>query len=417
VSAAWTHRLLSGLDDGCALSAAAHAAVHGALPPARRGKGSDVALVREIEASGLLGRGGAGFPAGRKVRTVAAGKRPVVVANGAEGEPASGKDVLLMTRNPHLVLDGLAVAARSVGARELHLVVHRGSPAWATLTAALGERRDIEVTIHQVPARYVASEASAVVHFINGGDAKPMFRYPAIYERGVGGRPTLVHNVETLAHMALIARHGSEWFRSIGDVDEPGTMLLTITTPGGTTVAETATGTTVGAALEAVGHSFAASGAVLIGGYFGTWVSREQAWHLPLTHYAMRAAGGGLGAGILAALPAEGVCGLAEAARIAGYLARENAGQCGPCFNGLPALAGGLTALATKGTVEPAMSRWLSVIPRRGACAHPDGATRMIASALSTFAGEADRHATRGPCAHVHRASLLPVPATTTDWR
>lgn len=156
---------------------------------------------------------------------------------------------------------------------------------------------------------------------------------------------------------------------------------------------------------------------MLIGGYFGTWASREQAWHLPLTHYALKAAGGGLGAGILIALPAEGVCGLVEAARVAEYLARENAGQCGPCFNGLPALAGGLTALATEGTTEPAMSRWLSVVPRRGACAHPDGATRMIASALSTFAAEADRHATRGPCADVHRTPLLPIPATTSDWR
>lgn len=413
----WTHRLLAGLDGAGPLSAEAHAGVHGALPTTGRSKGGDLALIREIDASGLLGRGGAGFPAGRKVRTVAAGKRPVVVANGAEGEPASGKDVLLMTRNPHLVLDGLAVAARAVDARDLHLALHRGSPALAPMTAALHERRDLDVAIHELPGRYVASEASAVVHFINGGEAKPTFRHPEIYERGVNGRPTLVHNVETLAHLALIGRHGSGWFRSVGDADEPGTMLLTITTPGGTTVAETVTGTTVGAALEAVGHTFADSGAVLIGGYFGTWVSREQAWHLPLTHYALKAIGGGLGAGILIALPAEGVCGLVEAARVADYLARENAGQCGPCFNGLPALAGGLTALATKGRVEAAMSRWLSVVPRRGACAHPDGATRMIASALATFAGEADRHATRGPCADVRRPPLLPVPATTTDWR
>ncbi|HEV7206061.1 MAG TPA: NADH-ubiquinone oxidoreductase-F iron-sulfur binding region domain-containing protein [Jatrophihabitans sp.] len=413
----WTHRLLAGLEGSGSLSAGDHTSVHGALPAGATRKGGDLALIREIDASGLLGRGGAGFPAGRKVRTVAAGKRPVVVANGAEGEPASGKDVLLMTRNPHLVLDGLAVAARAVGAAELHLALHRGSAARATMTAALRERRDLDVTIHELPGRYVASEASAVVHFINGGDAKPMFRYPEVYERGVGGRPTLVHNVETLAHLALIGRHGSEWFRSVGDVDEPGTMLLTVTTPRGATVAETVTGTTVGTVLDAVGHTFATSGAVLIGGYFGTWVSREQAWHLPLTHYALKAIGGGLGAGILVALPADGVCGLAEAARVADYLARENAGQCGPCFNGLPALAGGLTALATKGHVEPAMSRWLSVVPGRGACAHPDGATRMIASALATFAGEADRHATRGPCADAHRPPLLPVPATTTDWR
>ncbi|MEO9139449.1 MAG: NADH-ubiquinone oxidoreductase-F iron-sulfur binding region domain-containing protein [Jatrophihabitans sp.] len=417
MTAPWKVRVLAGIDGDKPLSGDAHLAVHGALPAVARGRGADAALIREIEASGLLGRGGAGFPAGRKARTVGAGKRPAVVGNGAEGEPASGKDVLLMTRNPHLVLDGLAVTVRSVGGQQAHLVVHRGSPAVATMTAALRERRDVAVKIHEIPARYVSSEESAVVQWLNGGDAKPTLRPPGIFERGVDGRPTLVHNVETLAQLALIARHGADWFRSVGDVDEPGTMLLTITTPAGRRVAEVPTGTTVGAALEAEGHSFAAAGAVLIGGYFGTWMSRELAWHLPLTHYAMRAAGGGLGAGILIALPADGVCGLIEAARIATYLAGENAGQCGPCFNGLPALAAGLTALATRGKIEPAMSRWLSVIPRRGACAHPDGATRMIASALSTFAGEADRHAQHGPCAAVRARPMLPVPAPATDWR
>lgn len=415
-STPWVARLLEGVDTARPTPLAAHHARHGPLHLSK-GRGDDPALVREIERSGLLGRGGAGFPAGRKARTVAAGRRPVVVANGNEGEPASHKDELLMMRAPHLVLDGLEVAARAVGARETHLVLHRGSPARPVLDAALDERRGSDVTVHEAPTKYVSSEASATVHWLNGGEAKPTFAPPQVYERGVHGRPTLVHNVETLAHMALIARHGADWFRSVGDGDEPGTMLLTLTTPAGVSVREVPTGTPVGVALQGVGVAPDEVGAVLIGGYFGSWMTRDQAWHLPLTHYAMKGAGGGLGAGVVIALPATGVCGLAETAHLADYLARDNAGQCGPCLNGLPALAAALAELAFAGRANPAIGRWLSVIPRRGACAHPDGATRMIASALATFSAEVDRHTAHGPCAAARNAPTLPVPADTADWR
>ncbi len=413
----WVARVLAGIPADRALSLGEHQHVHGELPNARRGRGGDGDLVSAIEASGLLGRGGAGFPAGRKLRTVGAGRRPIVVANGAEGEPASGKDTLLLTRSPHLVLDGVEVAMRAVGSSESHLVLHRGSRALAAVTAALQERSS-RIRLHELPHRYVASEASAVVNHLAGQDAKPSFAPPYIYERGLNNRPTLVNNVETLAHLALIARHGADWYRSIGDLDEPGTMLLTVTTPRGSRVAEAPTGTTIGSALEAFGLPYEQSSAVLVGGYFGTWLSREQAWPLPLTHYAVRAAGGGLGAGILIALPATGVCGLAETARVAGYLAAENAGQCGPCFNGLPALAEALAALAFTGTLDPAVSRWLSVIPGRGACAHPDGATRMIGSALRAFAADVEHHAHHGPCAAVRARPMLPIPANpSTEWR
>lgn len=415
----WVARVLAGILDDRPLTLAEHTALHGELPGGARSRHHDDELTREIEASGLLGRGGAGFPAGRKARTVGAGKRPIVVANGAEGEPASSKDTLLMTHSPHLVLDGVMVAARAVGASESHLVVHRGSPALRVLAEALRERgHHHDVQLHELPSRYVSSEASAVVHHVANGEAKPTFAPPYIYERGLNKRPTLVHNVETLAHLALIGRHGAAWYRSVGDADEPGTMLLTVTTARGAMVAETPTGTTVGAALRGMGLSYEECGAVLIGGYFGTWMAREQAWRLPLTHDAMRAAGGGLGAGVVIALPVSGVCGLAETARIATYLAGENAGQCGPCLNGLPALADAMTKLAAEGSLNPAVSRWLSVIPGRGACAHPDGVTRMIQSALSTFAADVERHTTDGPCAAARAVPMLPIPAgVNQEWR
>jgi NADH:ubiquinone oxidoreductase subunit F (NADH-binding) len=414
-------RLLAGLPAEGAIDAATHLAQHGPLPARTVARGPDEALIRTVEASGLLGRGGAGFPTGRKLRTVAAGKRPVVVANGAEGEPASRKDALLLTRTPHLVLDGIEIAARAVGSTHTHLVLHQNSPALAAIRGALLDRPPTGLRLHELPPRYVASESSALVQWINGGDARPTFSPPRTYERGVDGRPTLVNNVETLAHLAMIARSGPQWYREVGDPDEPGTLLVTVSLPRGGRVFEVPSGSLVGDVLGASGVSPSSCAAVLVGGYFGTWMSREQVWSLPLSHYAMRAAGGALGAGILIPLPRDGACGLAETARVIGYLAAENAGQCGPCLNGLPAIAAALHRIAFEGATEHGLSRWLSVVPGRGACSHPDGATRMVASALATFAGELETHLTTGPCpAAVARTQLLPVPSslpTPSGWR
>jgi NADH:ubiquinone oxidoreductase subunit F (NADH-binding) len=418
-------RLLRGMPSHGTVSLAAHLEQWGTLPP-RSLAGVDAGLIATVEASGLTGRGGAGFPTGRKMRTVAASERvAVVVANGAEGEPASEKDTLLMTRTPHLVLDGVQLAARAVGATEAHLVVHRDGVA-ATLRDSAAQRSadDVQLTIHELPVRYVASEETAVVSWLNGRDAKPVFTPPRPYESGVRRRPTLVNNVETLAQLALIGRYGAEWFRSVGDPGGPGTMLLTVRgegVPG--TVVEVATGSMIGDVLEAVGIDQATSSAVLVGGYFGTWLATSYAAQLPLTHQALRGAGSALGAGVLAALPGQ-ACGLAETARVMDYLAAQNAGQCGPCLNGLPAIAGALRSLAD-GTISDAgwagLERWLAVVPGRGACRHPDGATRLVSNTLATFADDVAAHRAGRPCAGVAALPWLPIPktsaTTTSAWR
>ena len=233
-----------------------------------------------VERSGLRGRGGAGFPTGRKLRTVADGSRhPIVVANGAEGEPASRKDRALMQHAPHLVIDGASVAARAVGAEEIHFVVDRGDQAGqASLDAALrrGPARCHARTRGAstvVPSRYVAGEESATVNFLNGGEAKPVSVPPRPYERGVRGRATLVQNVETLANLALVARFGPEWYGSVGTTDEPGSVLTTavgaVARPG---VYEFALGTPFTTVIESAGGPTEPLGALLVGGYFGTWL-------------------------------------------------------------------------------------------------------------------------------------------------
>src|SRR5438876_9501625 len=161
-------------------------------------------LSAALDASGLLGRGGAGFPVGRKWRAVAerSSGRAVVLANGAEGEPLSLKDRSLMAARPHLVIDGALLAARAVGANDIIFYVgseHR--TAEAALRRALAERPgDVRgrARIVAAPAGYVSGEESAAVHYVNAGDARPTTTPPRPFERGVGGRPTLVQNVESL---------------------------------------------------------------------------------------------------------------------------------------------------------------------------------------------------------------------------
>jgi NADH:ubiquinone oxidoreductase subunit F (NADH-binding) len=353
----------------------------------------------------------------------------VVLANGAEGEPASGKDRLLLTRLPHLVMDGMTLAADAVGAREAILCVHRQeSGLMASLRQAAEERRragtdPVPIEIAGIPGRYVSSEQTAIAAFLGGGPGKPAFTPPRLDQRGLRGRPTLENNVETLAHLALIARYGDGWFRSIGLPSATGSALVTvggaINRPG---VYEIELGIHLGDVVMMAGGPAERPQALLVGGYFGAWLPAEYAWEIPLCQPALRAAGGAMGAGIVICLPAT-ACGLAESARVLRYLAEESAGQCGPCAFGLPALADALADLAYhggRGRAVDQISRLLPVIEGRGACRHPDGATHLVRSALRTFAADTRWHDQHGPCYGVRRDPLLPVPGDDErewDWR
>ncbi|MDQ6910066.1 MAG: proton-conducting membrane transporter [Actinomycetota bacterium] len=381
-------------------------------------------LIELVERSGLRGRGGAGFPTARKLAAVAAGRQAIVVVNGTEGEPASGKDKLLMAGAPHLVVDGAALAARAVGARDAIVCVDREARRyWTGIETALTERagRDRGVTIRlaALPSRYVSGEESALVHWLNGGDARPTFGTLRPFERGVHGRPTLVQNVETLAHIALIARFGDTWFRKAGTSVEPGTVLVTARAgrraPG---VCEVALGTPLRDVLGAAG--IANPGPCLVGGYFGRWLAPAAVDIALLSHGSLGGFGASLGAGVVAGLGPKG-CGLAETARVVRYLAGETAQQCGPCVFGLAAIADGLDALVRSGDVraEATVRRWIEQVRGRGACRHPDGAVRLVESALDVFAPEIDRHRTHGPCPATGAPGVLPIPRPAIDraWR
>lgn len=366
---------------------------HGPLPALT---GAEIiAMARD---AGITGRGGAGFPVWRKLTAVAATGRPaVVIANAAEGEPAAGKDKALLATAPNLILDGLQLVARATGARSVHFYGPQ---------AALGPIRELlrsrgeRVELHAAPDAFVSGEESAVAGAVSGRGAVPADKRIRITESGVDGAPTLVQNVETLAHLALIARYGPHWFRDVGTVDEPGTFLATVSgsvhRPG--TVVEAGYGVPLGDLIAAAGGVTAAGiQAVLIGGYHGGWVPADPA--LPVSRAALTPYSAAPGAGVIIALPATS-CGLTETARIANYLAAEVAGQCGPCVNGLPRMAETLADLARRRNrpgLPAEVERLARLVTGRGACRHPDGTARLVLSAMRAFEADVAAHLT-GRC-------------------
>lgn len=341
-----------------------------------------------------------------------------MVVNGSETEPASAKDRLLLTRLPHLVLDGAALAAEAVGAREVTVMVSNG-PASAVrgLEAALAVRPDDQVRFDVVagPGGYVTGEETAVLQYLARGVAKPTFVPPRPFERGHRGRPTLIQNPETLCQLALIARFGPDWFRELGSAADPGSALVTISgavaSPG---VYELAFGTPMTDLLAVAGGPTEPLQALLIGGYFGTWIESVGALRLRLSRDDLRSVGCSLGSGVLIAL-GQSACGLHESARVIDYLNSESAGQCGPCVHGLAAIADSVGALAD-GAAHPSerdrVLRWTAQVRGRGACHHPDGAARFVESALAVFADEVESHQ-RGRC--TARPAGLPLSARAGD--
>jgi NADH:ubiquinone oxidoreductase subunit F (NADH-binding) len=390
-------RVLAGLAGNEPLSLERHLAVHGPPPSLDRER-----LLAEVAAAGLRGRGGAGFPSATKAAALGR-RRPVLVVNASEGEPMSLKDRVLLTRVPHLVLDGAMVAAAALGAHEV--IVSAPADVLGLMSPALHERRSLgrapaDVRLAASASGYVSGEESALLAHLEGRPAKPRVKPPLPVQRGLRGRPTLVHNAETLAHLALIARYGAAWFRERGTPEEPGTALVTLSgavaAPG---VYEVDLGTTLGQLVHDAGGALEPLRAFLVGGYFGAWLDAE-AWPTAFADASLRPLGAATGAGVVVALGAS-ACGVAETTRLARWMAGESAGQCGPCAHGLPALADLFERYATGRVLQgdaQRFARWTAMVRGRGACHHPDGTARMIESAARVFARELTEHARRGPC-------------------
>ena len=369
-------------------------AEHHALRAPKSPGESSLAAVRQAE---LRGYGGAYFPVARKWQAaIDAGGRGIVVANGAESEPASSKDASLLQLRPHLVLDGLQAAGSATDSAHAVVWLHRGAAhSRVALERAIAERRsagyvELPVKIVEGPARYLSGESSAIVRALSGGPALPLTNAVPAAISGVDDRPTVVHNIETLARVGLIGE----------GVDPTTTRLMTVTSVTGQTVVDAPVDLTLTEVVSPLGGH---DSTLLLGGYGGAW----QRWD-DVAEQTIGALGHQMNAGIVMALP-RSTCGIAVTAQIVQYLAAHSARQCGPCLFGLDDLsnvfgrvAGGR---ARRGDVHR-LERVSAAVAGRGACHHPDGAVRLIASALAVFADDFPAHRRRKSCGRRHNISV-----------
>jgi NADH:ubiquinone oxidoreductase subunit F (NADH-binding)/ferredoxin len=333
---------------------------------------------------------------------------PVVVVNATEGEPASWKDKVLLSRAPHLILDGAALAAHALGASAIVVATAAGDPGEATVRAAVNQRRlPMSARVVSVPHRFISGEGGALVRGINGETPVPPGIKVRASDGGVGGAPTLLSNAETYAQLAIAARLGARRYASVGTPDEPGTILLTVTgSAARPSVVECPTGTPLGEILWACGAPLGPG--VLVGGFHGRWIAAHSAHAVPLSRVGLAGVAGTLGAGVVVPL-GEGTCPLGETARVVQYLAEESAGQCGPCRLGLPNLAATMLALLF-GAGDPAAVRAAAATVRgRGACHHPDGTADFAVSCLDVFADDVAAHRAGNGCGRPVRG-ILPLP-------
>jgi NADH-quinone oxidoreductase subunit F len=323
----------------------------------------EAATLDEVEASGLRGRGGAGFPTGRKWRTVAANRSSTipttVVVNGAEGEPGSFKDRAILRANPFRVLEGALIAAGAVGADRIVIAVKRSFGAEVErLTSAIDEVRaagwseGVDLLVVEGPAEYLYGEETALLEVIDGRAPFPRVAPP--YRHGVDevgpvsassaevtmaaphdatvAPPTLVNNVETMANVALVLAEGADWFRAVGTAESPGTIVCTVS--GRTRrhgVAEFAMGTPLREVIDVVGRG-AAPGHEIVAVMTGVSHPLVPASELdtPVSYEGLDAVGSGLGtAGFIVF---DDTTDLAAVARgVSRFLAVESCGQCTPC--------------------------------------------------------------------------------------
>ena len=416
-------------------------------------------LVDEVEASGLRGRGGAGFPTGRKWRTLvayhAANRMSTVVVNGAEGEPGTFKDRTILRTNPYHVIEGALIAARAVGADEIVFGLKKSfqrevGRLYAAIdeVKAAGWAKWASLAVFEGPSEYLYGEETALLEAIDGRYPFPRIAPPwrrglhevveTAADVGTGSGlsahvemaddqgdtevpPTLVDNVETLANVPRIIARGANWFRTEGTPQSPGTIVCTITgdvqQEG---VGEVIMGTPLGEVIEAISGGPRRGGRIkaVLPGVANSLIPGDQL-DVPVSYEGLAAIGSGLGSGGFIVLD-ETADVTAVAAGVSRFLSVESCGQCTPCkLDGMD-LAKLLDKLCRSQASETDLEKIRSLTATVGDRARCYLATQhqtIISGVLERYADEVEAHLHGGPAAEPALiAELVGIDGTVAVW-
>ena len=377
-------------------------------------------VIELLQASGLQGRGGAGFPAGLKWRFTAQspGEVKYVIANADESEPGTFKDRLIMEGDPHLLLEGMAIAAYAVGAQEGYIYIRGEYPQVAerleqAMTQAeaagllgnhiLGHDFSFHIHLHLGAGAYICGEETALIESLEGKRGEPRIRPPYPPQRGLWGQPTVVNNVETLANVPPIVLKGAEWYRSLGTEHSPGTkvfMLLgDVAWRGGV---EVPLGLTLRQLIERFGGGARDGTSIKLvqtGGTAGTIVP-PALLDVPLDYTSARQ-GVSLGSGAVLVV-GEGICAVEFGATLMRFFRHESCGKCTPCRIGtvralelLEGIASGRGVPEDLGLLEELTEGFAEA----SFCGLGQSVAIPLGSLLEHFGDELRAHIDRGGCA------------------
>jgi NADH-quinone oxidoreductase subunit F len=378
-------------------------------------------VTQQVSDSGLAGRGGAGFPTGRKWSFIPKGVLPTyLVINADESEPGAFKDRELMERNPHQLLEGVAIAAYAIGCQKAFIYI-RGeflyigeildtAIADAYAGGYLGENifgsgYNIEIVVHRGAGAYICGEESALLDSLEGYRGFPRLRPPFPAVKGLYGQPTVINNVETIANVSHIVSNGAEWFRSFGTEKSPGTKICSISGPVNrpgnyemnmgvpfrVLLEERAGGMRDGKNMKAY----------IPGGASAPMLPATDAnIDLPLSYEAYRDAGSAFGSASFIIIP-DDVCILQAQLRLSEFFAHESCGKCIPCREGTPWLAKTVRRIENGGGREEDLPLLLDIcdnILGRSFCALGDFSTSNIVASLKYFYDEYEEHIRSHAC-------------------
>ncbi|HEV8725376.1 MAG TPA: NADH-ubiquinone oxidoreductase-F iron-sulfur binding region domain-containing protein [Candidatus Binatia bacterium] len=377
-------------------------------------------VVKVVSDAGLRGRGGAGFPTGKKWQFTreAPGEPRYLILNGGEDEPGSKKDRVLLENLPHLVIEGTVLAAYAIGATKAYLYINANyAVAIKTITDALTEAKaagywgenilgsDFALDIEIVPAphNYVAGEDTAALEVIEGRKAWPRQKPPFPVTIGLYGKPTSVNNVETLANVAPIVLQGADWYRKFGTAESTGTMIFSldddVNRPG---VYELPFGTPLRYLIEECGGGMKGGKpikAIMPAAPSSAYLPPEKI-DTPLDHKSMRDAGSGLGCGVVR-LVAEGTCIVEEVIKISEFFTAESCGQCPACRMETNTLTSLLKKVQAGQGGQPILEQFAKVLAfnkGKGFCNLIAMPGPPIESALKLFPGDFAAHLSTGKC-------------------